>query len=227
MAEKVLIVDDEADIVAGVEDTLTREGYEVITASDGKEGLKKASECAPDIILLDVMMPKMTGYQTLAALRKKNIRTPVIMLTGRDTDDDKVRGLDTGADDYVTKPFSMKELAARVRAVRRRHADKEGKVRSFTFGDVEVDFERQTVARDSGTVELSTCESELLRLLVARRGDAVSRQDILTQVWGYDVTPDTRTVDNHIVRLRQKIEDDPRQPKHILTTHGKGYKFVP
>ena len=227
MAEKVLVVDDEADIVAGVEHTLVREGYEVITASDGKDGLKKASECAPDIILLDVMMPKMNGYEVLVKLRKKNIRAPVIMLTGRDAEEDKIRGLDTGADDYVTKPFSMKELAARVRAVRRRHADKEGKVRSFAFGDVEVDFERQAVVKDGRTVELSTCESELLRLLVARRGEAVSRQTILTEVWGYDVAPDTRTVDNHIVRLRQKIEDDPRQPKHILTAHGKGYKFVP
>lgn len=226
MADKVLIVDDEADIVAGVEDTLTREGYEVITAADGNDGLKKAVECAPDIILLDVMMPGKDGYEVLAALRKGGIRTPVIMLTGRDAEEDKIRGLDTGADDYITKPFSMKELAARVRAVRRRQAEKEGKVYSFSFDDVEVDFNRQTVTKGGKTVELSSCESELLRLLVAMRGEAVSRQAILTKVWGYDVAPDTRTVDNHIVRLRQKIEDDPRRPKHILTAHGKGYKFV-
>jgi len=226
MADKVLIVDDEADIVAGVEDTLAREGYEVITAADGKDGLKKAAECAPDIILLDVMMPEKDGYEVLAELRKGGIRTPVIMLTGRDAEEDKIRGLDTGADDYITKPFSMKELAARVRAVRRRQAEKEGKIHSFSFDDVEVDFDRQTVTKGGKTVELSSCESELLRLLVAMRGEAVSREAILTKVWGYDVAPDTRTVDNHIVRLRQKIEDDPRRPKHILTAHGKGYKFV-
>ncbi len=227
MAEKVLIVDDEADIVAGVEDTLVREGYEVITASNGKDGLKKATECAPDLIVLDVMMPKMNGYQVLASLRRKNIRTAVIMLTGRDAEDDKIRGLDTGADDYVTKPFRMQELVARIRAVRRRHVEKEGKIHSFAFGNVEVDFERQTVVKNGETIEMSTCESELLRLLVARHGDAVSREVILTEVWGYGVAPDTRTVDNHVVRLRRKIEDDSRQPKHILTAHGKGYKFAP
>jgi DNA-binding response OmpR family regulator len=227
MAEKVLILDDEADIVAGVEDTLVREGYEVITASNGKDGLKKAAECGPDLIVLDVMMPEMNGYEVLAALRKKDIRTAVIMLTGRDAEDDKIRGLDTGADDYVTKPFRMQELAARIRAVRRRHAEKEGKIHSFAFGNVEVDFERQTVVKDGETTVMSTCESELLRLLVARRGDTISRETILTEVWGYDVAPDTRTVDNHVAQLRQKIEDDSRQPKHILTAHGKGYKFAP
>ena len=227
MAERVLVVDDEPDMLAGLEDTLVREGYEVITASNGKEGLKQAAENAPDIIILDVMMPGMDGYELCKTLRKRGIRTPVIMLTGKDAEDDKVRGLDTGADDYVTKPFSMKELVARIRAVRRRQAEKEGKVHAFSFGHIEVDFDRQTLTKKGQTVDMSSCESELLRLLVARRGEAVSRQTILTDVWGYDVAPDTRTVDNHIVRLRQKIEDDPRQPKHILTAHGTGYKFVP
>ena len=227
MADKVLIIDDEADIVTGVEHTLVREGYEVLTASNGKDGLRKAVEGAPDIIVLDVMMPKMDGYAVLAELRKRGLRTPVIMLTGRDAEEDKVRGLDTGADDYVTKPFSMKELAARVRAVRRRQAEKEGRIHSFTFGKIELDFERRTIARVGETVELSTCEAELLRLLVARRGEAVSRRTILEEVWGYEVAPDTRTVDNHVVRLRQKLEDDPHKPKHILTAHGTGYKFVP
>ncbi len=227
MADRVLIIDDEADLVAGIEDTLVRDGYEVVTASDGAEGLTKATECAPDIIVLDVMMPKMDGYAVLAALREKGIRTPVVMLTGRGAEEDKVRGLDTGADDYITKPFSMKELAARVRSVRRRHAEEAGKIHEFTFGNVQLDFIRQTVVKDGQPAELSTCESELLRLLVSWRGEVVSRETILQEVWGYDLAPDTRTVDNHVVRLRQKIEDDPRQPRHILTAHGRGYKFVP
>lgn len=226
MAEKVLIVDDEADIVAGVEDVLTREGYEVATARNGKAGLKKASEFVPDVIILDVLMPGTDGYQVLAALRERGVRTPVIMLTARDTEADKVQGLDTGADDYMTKPFGMKELAARVRAVLRRGAGAKERVRSFSFGDVAVDFDHQTLTKNGELVRLSSCESELLRIMVERRGEAVSRETILTEVWRYDFPPDTRTIDNHVVRLRQKIEDDPHKPKYILTAHGMGYKFV-
>jgi len=226
MAEKALIIDDEADIVAGVEDVLTREGYEVATARNGKAGLKKAGEFVPDVIILDVMMPGMDGYQVLAALRERGVRTPVIMLTGRDAEADKVRGLDTGADDYVIKPFGMKELAARVRAVLRRGAGVKERIRSFSFGDVAVDFDHQTFTKKGDPARLSSCESELLRILVERRGEPVSRETILTEVWRYDSPPDTRTIDNHVVRLRQKIEDDPHKPKHILAAHGIGYKFV-
>jgi DNA-binding response OmpR family regulator len=225
MADKALIIEDEPDMLMGLEDTLAHEGYEVVTAGTGEEGLKKAAELAPDLIVLDVMMPGMNGYEVCRTLRERGVKTPVIMLTARDAEDDKVRGLDTGADDYVTKPFSMKELVARIRAVRRRAAEKE-KVRAFSFGDVAVDFDHQTLTKGGETVRLSSCESELLRLLVARRGDAVTREQILTEVWGYEFPPDTRTVDNHIVRLRQKLEADPHHPKHILTVHGQGYKFV-
>ncbi len=225
MADKALVVDDEPDIVAGIKDILTREGYEVTVAHNGKDGLKKAAECAPDIIILDVMMPEMNGYEACSALRKRGIRSPVIMLTARNAEQDKVRGLDAGADDYVTKPFSMKELAARVRAVRRRTKDKE-KIHEFSFGNVKVDFDRQVFTKKGRTTSLSSCEFDLLRLLVTMHGELVSRQRILTEVWGYDFPPDTRTIDNHIVKLRQKIEDDPHRPKHILTVHGRGYKFV-
>jgi DNA-binding response OmpR family regulator len=225
MREKVLIVDDEPDMLAGLEDTLAHEGFEVVTASNGKEGLRQAVDLAPDLILLDVMMPGMNGYEVLSALRKRGLRIPVIMLTGRDAEDDKVRGLDTGADDYVTKPFSMKELLSRIKAIRRRQPAREEKIRQFKFAGMKVDFDKQVLTRKGETVDLSSCESELLRLLVMRRGEAVSRSTILTEVWGYDVPLDTRTIDNHIVRLRQKIEDDPHHPKHILTAHGVGYKF--
>ena len=226
MAEKVLIVEDEADMLAGLEDTLSREGYEVITARDGKEGLRAAAESAPDLVILDVMMPEMDGYEVCAALRGRGVQAPIIMLTARDAEDDKIRGLDTGADDYVTKPFSMRELLSRINAVRRRYEGRKEKIREFSFSGIHVDFDRQTLTRNEQAVRLSSFESELLRLLVMMRGEPVSRQTILTEVWGYDFPPDTRTIDNHIVRLRQKIEDDPHRPKHILTAHGKGYKFV-
>ncbi len=225
MADKVLIVDDEPDILAGLEDALAHEGYEVMMAHNGKEGLTLAIETAPDLIILDVMMPGMDGYQVLSALRKRGVGIPVIMLTASSGEADKVRGLDTGADDYVTKPFSRRELLARIKAVRRRHAGEKEKIHQFTFGGIKVDFDRQTVTRKGQTVELSSYESELLRMLVMRRGEAVSRQAILTQVWGYEFPPDTRTIDNHVVRLRQKIENDPHHPRHILTAHGVGYKF--
>jgi DNA-binding response OmpR family regulator len=226
MPDKVLIVEDEPDMLMGLEDTLADEGYEVITAPNGKEGLKAANETAPDFIILDVKMPEMNGYEVCSALRHKGVKTPIIMLTAGDTEDEKVQGLEAGADDYVTKPFSMRELLARINAVKRRYADTREKIRSFSFDDVAIDFDHQALTKGGESVKLSSCESELLRLLVERRGQAVTRQDILTEVWGYEYPPDTRTVDNHIVRLRQKLEDDPRHPKHILTAHGRGYKFV-
>ncbi len=226
MAEKVLVVEDEADILTGLEVALGREGYQVTTAQDGEEGLKKAAETAPDVIILDVMLPGMDGYEVCSALRERGIRTPVIMLTAKTAEDDRVRGLDTGADDYVVKPFSMRELIARVRAVWRRRAEKEARIHQFSFGNVKVDFDRQTVSKKGKTIALSSYETWVLRLLVSMRGEAVSRQTILARVWGYDFAADTRTIDNHVVQLRQKIEDDPHHPKHILTAHGKGYKFV-
>jgi DNA-binding response OmpR family regulator len=226
MPETVLIVEDEPDMLMGLEDTLADEGYEVLTASNGKDGLKTAEETAPDFIILDVKMPEMDGYQVCRALRKRGMKTPIIMLTAGDSEAEKVEGLEAGADDYVTKPFSMRELLARIHAVKRRAAGSREQVRSFTFGNVTLDFDHQTLTKGETVMKLSSCESELLRLLIFRRGEAVTRKDILTEVWGYDYPPDTRTVDNHIVRLRQKLEDDPKNPQHILTAHGRGYKFV-
>ena len=227
MPDKVLLVDDEPDLLAGLEDALAHDGYRVTTAHNGRDGLRQAVEIRPDVIILDVMMPGMNGYEVCSALRKRGFETPVIMLTASDTEDNKVRGLDSGADDYVTKPFSTKELIARIRAVRRRRQEKHPRLHQFSFGNIKVDFDHQILLKAGRTVDLSSCESELLRLLIQRRGQAVTREIILTEVWGYDFPPDTRTIDNHVVRLRQKIEDDPHNPKHILTAHGLGYKFVP
>ncbi|MFO7897753.1 MAG: response regulator transcription factor [Planctomycetota bacterium] len=226
MAEKILICDDEPDVVAGLEHTLAGEGYDVVTALNGKDGLQKAMEEAPDFVVLDVMMPGMDGVAVCEELRRRGVKTPVIMLTAKDTEAEKVRGLEAGADDYVTKPFGTRELLARISAVGRRYAGGKEKIREFSFGDVTVDFDHQTVTRGGETTRLSSCESELLRLLVMRRGEAVSREAVLTEVWGYEYPPDTRTIDNHVVRLRQKIEDDPHAPQHLLTAHGVGYKFV-
>ncbi len=226
MPEKILICDDEPDVVAGLEHTLAEQGYQVLSALNGKEGLQKVLEEAPDFIVLDVMMPEMNGFEVCKELRRRGVKTPVIMLTAKDTEEEKVRGLEAGADDYVTKPFGIRELMARITAVGRRYEGGEEKIRQYSFDDVAVDFDHRTVTRGGETARLSSCEAELLRLLVSRRGEAVSRQTVLTEVWGYEYPPDTRTIDNHVVRIRQKIEDDPRQPEHVLTVHGVGYKFV-
>lgn len=226
MAETILVVEDEPDMRTGLELNLQSEGYQVITAATGKEGLHKAMQSTPDVIVLDVMLPEMNGFDVCAELRGRGVQAPIIMLTACDDEDDKIQGLNAGADDYVTKPFSTRELMARIVAVRRRYAGAKDKIREFTFGTVHVDFDHQTLTKEGQAARLSSCESELLRLLIMRRGEAVSREQVLTEVWGYEYAPDTRTIDNHIVRLRQKIEDDPRHPKHILTVHGTGYKFV-
>jgi len=227
VAETILVIDDQRDVVTALEHALTEEGYDVLAARDGEAGLARALEAAPDVVLLDVKMPGMDGYQVCRALRDRGFGAPILMLTAKDSEDQKVRGLDAGADDYVTKPFGLKELAARIRAVLRRPAAGPSKVHEISFGETRVDFDRQEVIRAGKVVPLSSFESELLRLLVARRGEVVSREAILKDVWGYEVPPETRTVDYHVVRLRQKLEDDPRHPRHVLTAHGRGYKFAP
>lgn len=226
MPEKILVVDDDPDLLESLEANLRREGYEVITARNGRDGLARALQSAPDAILLDVAMPAPNGFEVCTDLRKRGIRIPILMLTARDSEAERVRGLDAGADDYIIKPFSTKELVARIRAVRRRYLGARERIREFAFKDTKIDFDHQTVTRRAKVIELSSCESNLLRLLVTRRGEAVSRNTILKEVWEYEFAPNTRTIDNHVVKLRQKIEDNPRHPKHILTAHGTGYKFV-
>jgi len=223
---KVLIIEDEPNMVLGLKDSCEYEGYEVAVARDGNEGLEKASTEKPDIILLDVMLPLMSGIDVCRTLRARGIETPILMLTARSQEIDKVVGLEVGADDYVTKPFSVKELLARIRAHLRRAARQVVEIESFTFGDVELNFKKYAARKGGRALELSAREFDILRYLIRRRGEIVTRDQLLDEVWGYDSTPVTRTVDNHIARLRQKIEQDPSEPRHIVTVHRLGYRFV-
>ena len=223
---KVLIIEDEPNMVLGLKDSCEYEGYEVSVARDGKEGLQKGLTEKVDIILLDVMLPLMSGIDVCRALRTRGIETPILMLTARSQEIDKVVGLEVGADDYVTKPFSIKELLARMRAHLRRAAKQVVELESFTFGDVELNFKKYAARKGGQVLDLSAREFEILRYLIKRRGEIVTRDQLLDEVWGYDSSPITRTVDNHIARLRQKIEPNPAEPQHIITIHRIGYRFV-
>ena len=223
---KVLIIEDEPNMVLGLKDSCEYEGYEVAVARNGKEGLEKAETEKPDIILLDVMLPVMSGIDVCRTLRTRGIETPILMLTARSQEIDKVIGLEMGADDYITKPFSIKELLARIRAHLRRATKQVVDIESFTFGDVELNFKKYAARKGGQALELSAREFEILRYLIRRRGEIVTRDQLLDEVWGYRSTPVTRTVDNHIARLRQKIEQDPSEPQHIITVHRIGYRFV-
>jgi DNA-binding response OmpR family regulator len=213
-------------MVLGLCDSLEYEGYEVSTAGDGKEGLEKAELIKPDLVLLDVMLPVMSGIDVCRVLRNKGIEIPIIMLTARSQEIDKVVGLEIGADDYVTKPFSIKELLARVRAHLRRATKQTVEIETFKFGNVELNFKKYCAVKHDKEFELSAREFEILKYLIKRHGEIVTRDQLLDEVWGYDSNPITRTVDNHIVKLRQKIEDDPSNPRHIVTVHRLGYRFV-
>lgn len=223
---KVLIIEDEPNMVLGLKDSCEYEGYEVSVARDGKEGLEKASTERVDIILLDVMLPVMSGIDVCRTLRARGIDTPILMLTARSQETDKVVGLEVGADDYVTKPFSIKELLARIRAHLRRANKQVADLDTFTFGDVELNFKKYTARRGGQPLDLSAREFEILRYLIRHRGEIITRDQLLDEVWGYDSTPVTRTVDNHIARLRQKIEQDPSAPQHVITIHRIGYRFL-
>ena len=224
--EKILVIEDEPDMVMGLKDNLEYEGYAVVTARDGVEGIQLAQKELPDLIVLDLMLPKKDGYDVCKELRAKGMDTPIIMLTAKGQEVDKVLGLELGADDYVTKPFSIREVLARIKAVLRRKGSRPQKLESYSFGNVRVDFRKSFAVRNGETIELCHYENEILRLLIANKDEPVSRNRLLDEVWGYDLFPTTRTIDNHIVKLRQKIEDDPKNPTHVVTVHGIGYKFV-
>lgn len=223
---RILIVEDEPAMVAGLRDNFEYEGYEVISAGDGVEGLERALADNPDLIVLDVMMPRMSGLDVCKQLKTKKPSLPIIMLTARGQEVDKVVGLELGADDYVTKPFSIRELMARVKAVLRRAAPAETPVEIYRFSDVEVNVRRNEVLRNGSRVELSAKEFALLAYFVTHPAETLSRDRLLDAVWGYENYPNTRTVDTHIVHLRQKLEPNPEEPRFILTVHGTGYKFV-
>ena len=223
---RILIVEDEPNMVAGLRDNFEFEGYEVITAPDGVAGLERALSETPDLVILDVMMPRMSGLDVCKQLKAKRPTLPIIMLTARGQEVDKVVGLELGADDYVTKPFSIRELLARVKAVLRRSTTAPREQESFSFGEVEVNLKSCQVSRAGKELDFSSKEFELLKYFLCHPGEALSRDRLLEEVWGYDRFPTTRTVDAHIVRLRQKVEPRPEEPRFILTVHGTGYKFV-
>jgi len=221
----ILVVDDEPHIVLGLQDALEFEGFRVVTASTGGEAVEKYREERPDAVLLDLMLPDQNGYQVCQQIRQSDARIPVIMLTARAQEADKIRGLDSGADDYVTKPFSVGELTARIRALFRR-AGPAAEAVIFQVGPVKVNLTAHHVEQGDLVEPLSFYEVELLRLLYERQGHPVSRDEILKRIWGLEKNPNNRTIDNFVVKLRKKIERNPTQPEHILTVYGFGYKLI-
>jgi len=225
MNERILIVEDEAPMRTALADLLTAEGYRALTAADGAAGLNRALEEKPDLILLDVMMPQLDGFGLCAELRRLESTVPVLVLTAKGQVDDRVQGLDAGADDYLVKPFSTEELLARVRALLRRMERASQHALKLSLGDLEIDLARQTAMRGPQSVHLTAKEFAMLRLLAGAEGEPVTREKFLDVVWGYTAFPTTRTVDNHIASLRAKLEPDPESPRWLKTVHGVGYKL--
>jgi DNA-binding response OmpR family regulator len=223
---RILIIEDEPAMVAGLRDNFEYEGYDVISADDGVSGLERVFDDDPDLVVLDVMMPRMSGLEVCKQVKARRPSVPIIMLTARGQEIDKVVGLELGADDYVTKPFSIRELMARVKAVLRRVSLQASAPAVYRFGDVEVNIRGTEVRRAGEPVELSTKEFALLAYFIAHPAETLSRDRLLDTVWGYENYPNTRTVDTHIVHLRQKLEPNPEEPRFIVTVHGSGYKFV-
>jgi len=227
MNKRLLLVEDELGLELTLTDRLTSEGYLVEIARDGEVGFKRASSETLDLIILDVMLPKKNGFDICRDLRQKGITIPIIMLTARGQVIDKVLGLKLGADDYLTKPFEMMELLARIEALLRRAPSTETlSADIYQFATVRIDFRSAEVTKDGQTIELSAKEFKLLRHLIERRGNILSRDDLLDEVWGYNAMLSTRTVDVHVAWLRQKLEPNPKHPQYILTVHGLGYKFT-
>lgn len=224
--KRILLVEDEPGLVLTLRDRLAREGYGVEVASDGESGLERAAREAFDLVLLDVMLPRMGGFDVLKELRRRNVETPVIILTARGQIVDKVVGLKLGADDYVTKPFEMVELLARIEAKLRRAPVTPHPAEGYQFGGIRVDFRRAEVMKEGTPLDLSAREFQLLRYFIEHRGATLTREELLNEVWGYNSMPTTRTVDVHVAWLRQKVEPNPRHPQFILTVHGMGYKFA-
>ena len=224
--EKIIIIEDEESILMPLEDNLKLEGYEVFHALDGEEGLTMVIDNSYDLIILDIMLPKMNGFDVCRRIRQEGISTPILMLTAKSQEVDKVLGLELGADDYVTKPFSTRELLARVKALLRR-AKPQGQEKEFyDFGELEIDFKKYEAKKRGTPIFLTALEYSLLHILIKRTGEVVSRDVILDEVWGADVFVQPRTVDKHIAELRKKIEDDPSDPRRIIGVRSIGYKFV-
>jgi DNA-binding response OmpR family regulator len=224
---RILVIEDDLAILRGLKDNFTAEGYDVLVAQDGAEGYRLAREEDPELIILDLMLPGLSGYEICRKLRDNGDSVPILMLTARGEEADRVLGLDLGADDYVSKPFSVRELKARVRALLRRSEAASTPPDTLRFGDVVVDFPQYTARKGDQPVEMTPKEFGVLRHLASRPREVVSRYELLEEVWGYGAFPTTRTVDNHIAALRAKLEDDPSEPRYLQTVHRVGYKFVP
>ena len=224
---KILVIEDEPDMRFGLEHNLLFDGYDVVSAEDGKRGLELAAKESPDLILLDIMLPGTSGMDVLKDLRKAKNRVPVILVTAKGQEMDKIIGLETGADDYITKPFSIKELLARVSAVLRRSAPHE-QLESYEFGDIILDFVKLKATKGGKRLNLTHREFEILKFLATSQGEVITRETLLIKVWGYEhlKKPNTRTVDTHVAKLRKKIEDDTENPQWIITVHRMGYRFM-
>lgn len=227
MKKKILIVEDDPGIRVILQDALSEKGYDVESASDGERGLEMALEIKPDLLILDVMLPLMDGFEICKRVRQEGVTSPILMLTVKDEEVDKVLGLELGADDYVTKPFSLKELSARIKALLRRVEDYQNEISIYRFGSVELDFQKYESRKDGLDLGLTPLELKILRLLIDRKGQVVGRDEFLDIVWGIDnLAVSHRTVDSHMAHIRKKVEDNPSRPKYIKSVHSIGYKFV-
>lgn len=224
--KKILIIEDDPAIRTGLTETFTTEGYNVSDAETGTKGFELAGKHDFDLIVLDLILPGKDGIEICKDLRSDGVKTPIIMVTSRKEEIDKILGLEIGADDYVTKPFSIRELLARVKALIRRSTYEPGDIEEVAFANLKIDFKKQEMLKGENPVRLSATEYRILHYFIDHEGEVISRDKFLDEVWGYDSYPTTRTVDNYILSLRKKIEDDPAKPKHLLTIHKVGYKFV-
>ena len=223
---RILIVEDDTNLLATLKYNLEKDGYDVISAVDGAEAVETKRKVKPDLIILDIMLPKMNGFEVCRVIRKE-MTVPILMLTAQVEEMDKVVGLEIGADDYITKPFSIRELLARVKAHLRRESREENAIPSvYRFDDVEIDFIHYKVRRKKKISQLTSLEVKILKFLIARKGEVVSRDALLNKIWGFEKYPSTRTIDNHILKLRKKLEDDPSKTKYIFSVYGEGYRFM-
>ncbi|OVE78907.1 DNA-binding response regulator [bacterium I07] len=226
MPKKILIVEDDPGIRLSLKDEFESEGYAVFEAEDGEEGFEMSVSLNPDLIILDVMMPVLNGYDMCKKMRREGNKTPILMLTVRDKEIDKVLGLELGADDYVTKPFSLREVTARIKAILRRTEDQSQEMNTYLLGDIKLDFRKYEAFRNGRKIDLTPLEFHMLRMLIQKKEQVITRNDFLDQVWGVDnMIVLSRTVDSHVANIRKKIEKDPANPKHIISIRGVGYKL--
>ena len=227
MSERViLVVEDDPSILQGIRSNLTFEGYGLLTARDGEKAWEIYQKKSPDLVILDIMLPKINGYELCKMIKRTNEDQAVLFLSAKGEEVDKIMGLDLGADDYMVKPFSIRELVARVRAILRRSSVDESKMDRYAFDDISIDFIGREVKKSDSPLELTTLEFNLLSYLIHNRGRALPREELLNKVWGYDYFGTARTIDNFITKLRSKLEEDPQNPKRIVSLRGLGYKFV-